>query len=710
MPIGNAETLFAAQLGAGDHMRSWLRRVISSTVTDRNRAERNVIARIRKSGFFDEKWYLEQYPDVLATGQDPLRHFLRQGGLHGRNPSPLFNSTDYLEAYPDVRSSGINPLVHFLKWGRDEGRFPLPFGRPDPITETISIDEGPRYVSVLDKLAEAAQARLEPAGQSREYDVIRSEFDIAFYLTRYDDIAQNNLVDPIRHYIDYGAKQGRDPSPDFSTLAYLDRYPDVRKSGVNPFFHWLTEGRSAKRFCAPHKKFGELCGMLDQPPHVLQEILSHRRRDIKNRIDRGALGEMVVKAVEFEPLISHTWSKTFDIKQPPFASDTAVSAAVAMHRLHDRAHFRRATFVLAVNRPRWGGTRRMEGHLAHALAEMYEAGEVLVVSTDVRGEMPAGKFPDGCRYVDFADITVDFEAEVREQIFIAFLFSLRATSVFNINSRLLWDTMSTFGRELSANSDIYACMFCNEQNRFGHWTGYPVRNFAKFFDQLRGICTDSHALADWLSTQYKVAPDKQAKITVLSAPIDPTIEAVPAPAPALNRRPQVFWSGRFDRQKRIDIVYALAERMPRIDFRMWGEAVLDNAFRSLEKPANVFHEGVYKTFDELPLDQCDLWLYTSEWDGVPSILLELSMTGVPIVGSLAGGTVEILKTGLSWPVANINDIEEYESAIEDILRDPVAARDQALRLRRKMLLQRTTEAYRSTLRMLLQSEPSNERN
>lgn len=77
---------------------------------------------IRIDGTFDEKWYLNRYPDVGLVGIDPLEHFLRIGVQLGRDPGPDFSTSGYLKANPDVVSSGANPLYHYIKWGRREGR------------------------------------------------------------------------------------------------------------------------------------------------------------------------------------------------------------------------------------------------------------------------------------------------------------------------------------------------------------------------------------------------------------------------------------------------------------------------------------------------------------------------------------------------------------------------------------------------------------
>lgn len=49
--------------------------------------EHGDIERFRASGLFDEKWYLEAYPDVAMTGIDPAEHYLWIGWRLNRRPS-----------------------------------------------------------------------------------------------------------------------------------------------------------------------------------------------------------------------------------------------------------------------------------------------------------------------------------------------------------------------------------------------------------------------------------------------------------------------------------------------------------------------------------------------------------------------------------------------------------------------------------------------
>ena len=85
-------------------------------------------------------------------------------------------------------------------------------------------------------------APLVSTSARQAYDIRRSGlFDTGWYLERYPDVAESG-IDPVVHYVRFGAKEGRDPAPWFSTSAYLQANPDVAASGVNPFYHYIRHG------------------------------------------------------------------------------------------------------------------------------------------------------------------------------------------------------------------------------------------------------------------------------------------------------------------------------------------------------------------------------------------------------------------------------------------------------------------------------------
>ncbi len=65
-----------------------------------------------------------------------------------------------------------------------------------------------------------------------------SIFDSAYYLNRYEDIKRRNS-EPLRHYLKYGHKEGRNPNAFFDTKFYRDKYLKGNKE-INPLYHYLS--------------------------------------------------------------------------------------------------------------------------------------------------------------------------------------------------------------------------------------------------------------------------------------------------------------------------------------------------------------------------------------------------------------------------------------------------------------------------------------
>jgi hypothetical protein len=77
-------------------------------------------------------------------------------------------------------------------------------------------------------------------------------FDRAFYLRKYPDLAAAG-VNPLLHYVRYGAAEGRKPHPLFDPEYYLRRYPELR-GNTNPLLHFLEHSRANPQ-TNPHPLF-----------------------------------------------------------------------------------------------------------------------------------------------------------------------------------------------------------------------------------------------------------------------------------------------------------------------------------------------------------------------------------------------------------------------------------------------------------------------
>jgi GT2 family glycosyltransferase len=171
---------------------------------------------------FEETFYLETYSDAAKSNLDPIEHYLKIGSKLGYKPRHDFDPIIYMENYPDVKASGMEPFVHYIKHGKSERRSTL-----KSRINTLF------YPSLSD-----------------DYAVVKNEFDHKFYINTYRDVAKAG-VDPLKHYLCHGWREGRKPRATFDTDFYLSRYTDVVASGVNPFVHYVKQGRSERRITFP---------------------------------------------------------------------------------------------------------------------------------------------------------------------------------------------------------------------------------------------------------------------------------------------------------------------------------------------------------------------------------------------------------------------------------------------------------------------------
>lgn len=73
---------------------------------------------IKRSGMFDEDWYVKTYLQNKTTVKSPLAYYIKKGYKQGHAPSLKFSTSLYIKEHPEIN---INPLVHYLKYGRKKG-------------------------------------------------------------------------------------------------------------------------------------------------------------------------------------------------------------------------------------------------------------------------------------------------------------------------------------------------------------------------------------------------------------------------------------------------------------------------------------------------------------------------------------------------------------------------------------------------------------
>ncbi len=166
------------------------------------------LAFVRKTGEFDEKYYLENNKNINLDNEDPLHHFMRIGWKEGRNPNTTFDLGYYLSHYQDLKASDLNPFFHYVRFGKLEGRFSSQLAKDITLVRESGL------------------------------------FDFTYY-RKQSSILEDE--DSLEHFLRVGWRENLNPSPNFHTKYYLSLYGD-EIGGTNPLLHYLYEGKEKGYF------------------------------------------------------------------------------------------------------------------------------------------------------------------------------------------------------------------------------------------------------------------------------------------------------------------------------------------------------------------------------------------------------------------------------------------------------------------------------
>ncbi|QIJ76264.1 hypothetical protein GU700_17745 [Methylobacterium sp. NI91] len=130
-------------------------------------------------------------------------------------------------------------------------------------------------------------------------------FSTTWYLEKYPDVASENL-NPLSHYMRHGWKEGRNPHPLFHTRFYLDRYLSKGNNAINPLVHYVKIGASRNYSTHPLldiEYFLSLHPKGSQTP--IQHFLQVVKRDSHPLFDDNWYASSKTKSVDDVPLIDY---------------------------------------------------------------------------------------------------------------------------------------------------------------------------------------------------------------------------------------------------------------------------------------------------------------------------------------------------------------------------------------------------------------------
>ncbi len=292
-------------------------------------------------------------------------------------------------------------------------------------------------------------------------------------------------------------------------------------------------------------------------------------------------------------------------------------------------------------------------------------------------------------------------------VFARFLNSIRPETLIVNNSRVGLDAVARYGRGMSANTKIFCTFFSHGLNGLGAPYGarYPYRTMA-----FSTALTDNKPMAKLLVDMW--GPLSDHGVIALSAQIVPAEEDVFRRRldGRLKRYAHSFrtrkwaWISRVEPFKGTTILGELASRRPDDKFHIFGPIQDPLEEQGLRLP-NVKYQGVIADMNSVDLSAYDGFVFTSRFEGMPNVVLEISQHALPMVLADVGGLKDTFSEDAVFFVPHgVTDSEtasRFSESLEELSSTaPAEVAKMILLAREQALSKHSPDAYAAAVKRI----------
>ena len=263
------------------------------------------------------------------------------------------------------------------------------------------------------------------------------------------------------------------------------------------------------------------------------------------------------------------------------------------------------------------------------------------------------------RIVFWPDVCEAYRSEV---VLGRFLNAIRPKFTLVMNSRVGLEVVARYGRGLSRSSRIFCAYFGLGVRSLGAPYGafFPRRTLP-----FATAITDNDATAAALRKRYgeiegpgiAVLPPKVERID------DAAFSRRLSSKKRASRPAQWLWISRLEPFKGTAILSKLAELRPQERFDVYGPLQNDLEFLGLER-TNIRYGGVVRDVYATDFPDYDGFIFTSLFEGMPNVVLEMAQQALPMVLSDVGG----LRQTLDERAAIFVDVDSQQAAVNQFSR------------------------------------------
>lgn len=333
------------------------------------------------------------------------------------------------------------------------------------------------------------------------------------------------------------------------------------------------------------------------------------------------------------------------------------------------------TYILFVPYLIKGGADLVAINYANSIARLDPKQRVLVVATEPITSTWAEKLDSTVDFMPFGEICNGLPLQIQLDILTKVIVQSKARTLHNIHSHKAFLMLSRFKLFSSNTFTILSSAFCDDEDKQGRISGHVHSGLPLVYSIVDKILTDNARIAQQLVHEYGYDLKKFA------THYQPTY----LPASSYNPKGEPFrilWASRVSKQKRPDILLSVARELASakniiIDaYGVLEEGYTDEFFSDTP---NVHYKGGFNGLQSILDDQdYQMFLYTSERDGIPNIILEAASRGLPIVGPDVGGIGEVVQG--KFLVESTTDVRGYSQQILSTSKHPAILEEESKRL------------------------------
>jgi glycosyltransferase involved in cell wall biosynthesis len=345
-----------------------------------------------------------------------------------------------------------------------------------------------------------------------------------------------------------------------------------------------------------------------------------------------------------------------------------------------------------------GGAEKVVLNLIRGLNTINAKSKITLISLRKADAVWASKLPENIVFIDLGNDYNYTEEYVQIRFLATLLYSIKPQFVFNIGAYEVFEMYKSYGEYLSKYSKFCPFFFSSRKVKYNRYESFGICYANEIFDYSYKIFSDNKNELTFLTNFFGFAP--KDKMQTLYQPAD--ILKEPASELGQHNELKVLWASRLDREKHPEILLKIAKKtldLP-IKYIVYGNTML-NSFNvgEFNKVKNIRYMGGYSNgVQALNLQDIDLFMYTSEYDGMPNVILEAISVGLPVLSSNVGGISEIIEDGVSGFLVNkYDDVSLYVDKLKDILKDKTLLKKYALKAQKAMREQHSEKVFAKRL-------------